>query len=492
MSYTRETGRILYEQANVVKDFYDHWAKIGLPLHEGQADILRAIFTDGVRELAAQCGRNYGKTETAIKLFPLFCALNPNSITYIIAPQRKQGKEIYWASNRLQRAIPEKYIAEIKESELRIVLPNSSFICVDGCENWPAHRGIKPNLVGYDEFQEHTKEFHTEVMEPNLIAKNSILVVLYTPPKRDCYCIEYRKNLLEAIEKGDKTRRYFECPSSVNPSLDPAELEKKQREMIKRGDEKIWLREYEAKLIMGGEDAVFPRWDRKKHVFEHSLLLTYLAKDKPKLRWFTICDPGSTSCFAVLFACHNPYTSQLFILDEIYEKDNKLTHTSGIWPRILEKEKELYDGKWRRIYDEAAAWFAGEVQANYKTSITPTNKKTYSVEQNIGTIKNLMAEETCLFVSKRCEKLAWEIENYITDDDGELIDKDDHLINCFCYLVAASNFKFLENSENRTGIIRTEKSLYTSNVHVVQNIENTDWADQALEDSLIAFEDDYY
>jgi hypothetical protein len=202
-------------------------------------------------------------------------------------------------------------------------------------------------------------------MEPNLLQKNTALFIFGTPPKqRSAYYVEFREQLLTAIKGGDCTKSYYEFNAEINPVNDREELRKRRKALIDSGNEVIWYREYEGKLAFGGEDVVFPKWNPAVHIRRHQVATSYLENDKSKLKWFTICDPGTSTCFAVMFAAYNPYTQQVFILDEIYEKDRQRTDTRQIWERIQKKEQELYPGSpnrtWKRYYDEAAAWFSAK------------------------------------------------------------------------------------------------------------------------------------
>lgn len=479
--------------ADIMAAFYDRINNVHKkPLHEGQIKIAKDYFIKGNKVIMSQWGRSGGKTETALYLANVAAALNDNFVIYIITPQRKQGAEIYWAPGRLQNYAPPELIDNCKDSQLRVVYKNGSFICVDGCENYNAHRGLKPNLVIYDEFQNHNREFHLEVMAPNLLAKLSSLAIFGTPPKqRSAFYVEFLEQLKKEIKEGDSTRSYHEFKSEVNPTLDRGELAKVRKGLIESGNEVIWYREYEGKLAFGGEDVVFPKWDPHNHVRTHRVATSYIENDKHKLKWFTVCDPGTSTCFAVIFAAYNPSTQQIFILDEIYEKDRKRTHVSLIWDRIRKKEQELYpqgdEKSWRRIYDEQAAWFGREVAANYHVGLTPTQKYSAREDDGIARVKMLMAQPGALIVSDRCYWLRWEVESYVTDENGGYVDKNNHILDCIRYLVHGCNWKMLEK-------VDPYLSVPDHNVPAKQatDIKIEDWSDNVVENSLWGNPDDYF
>jgi hypothetical protein len=437
-------------------------------------------------------------TETALFIATVAALLNPGFIIMIITPELKQGKKIYWTSGRIKNYPPRQYIAELGTTELKVVFTNGSIITIDGCENYDSLRGVKPNLVIYDEFQDHSKEFHLEVMQPNLLGKASALIIFGTPPKkRSAYYVQYREQLLKRIEReqkeGCRLAAYYEFPSSVNPSIDTRKLHQIRRELIESGNEVIWQREYEGRMAFGGEDVVFPKWNPSAsgeagHLRRHHVLMSYLEQDKSKLKWYTICDPGTSTCFAVLFACYNPFTQQIFIMDEIYEKDRKKTDSRQIWDRIRKKEDELYPGApqttWRRIYDEAAAWFHNEISALYRgqrVNLTPTKKYSSDKEMEISRVKMAMSQPGAFLVSDRCYWLRWEIESYITvldkNGDAHYMDTNDHLLDCTFYLFNACGWTLLEKAEEV--LLNQEMTLKR-----VETINPNEWADNVVEGSL--------
>lgn len=494
---TLEESRLIRHHAEVMSDIYGEMARRKETLHPGQIVVAKDILNKGKRVVQAQWGRKAGKTLTSCFLAWTYALLNPGAQVWIICPQRKQGKDIYWISGRLQNFGPQKYVEQQKESEITVQFKNGSIIRVDGCENYPALRGINPDLVIYDEFQDHSKEFHVEVMAPNLIAKGAALCVIGTPPKRDCYYVEFRKQLLEEIELGDDTRSYYEFPSEINPTLDKEELDKIKIRLYKAGDEKIWLREYMAQLIWGGEGAVFSPWSREKHIRPHATLMTALEKDISKLKWYTIFDPGSMTCFAVLFAAYNPYTSQLFILDEIYETNSRNTDALSIWKRAMEKEKNLYPNRppraFKRVYDEAALWFQVNVSKFYRhdpefhMSPCVKNKQhgTSSKEDDCSLIKQIMGTDNAFFVSDRCTKFVWETENYVVDEDGKYPKDHDHLIpDCTNYLLKDCNYKFIEDVP-ADEILQSRSFQSVFGNKKLQKLKNLgEWSDNVVEESL--------
>jgi len=148
--------------------------------------------------------------------------------------------------------------------------------------------------------------------------------------------------------------------------------------------------------------------------------------------------------------------------------------------------KELYPSNdWRKIADEAAAWFRHEMSANFGISVAPTRKRRNRKDENISIIKMLIAQENTFFVSDRCKKFVWELENYVTDDAGNLPDGAVHLMDCFDYSIPALNVKTrerLRNSELKFNWVASESNRRIK-IKELPN-KNSDWGDNVFEDSL--------
>ncbi len=423
--------------------------------HRDQSQIIRAFFNDKKKIIMGQCGRSFGKTEQILYITYRYAATRPNSEIYIVCPETAQGKRIYWISRRLQNYGPQEFIFEQRDSELRVVFKNGSYIMVVGCDNYESLRGIKPHLVVYDEFQHHSKYFDEEVMQPNLSSGKVSLVVMGTPPRSDCYYIEFRKNLLDNIAKGEKDYFYVELPSTCNPTVDKVWVAKKRDGLTRRGKLNVYLREYEGKLVFDTENAIFPFFDKKKHVKPHKTLMNLIMRDRKKLNWYALFDPGTATCFAGLFKAVNPYTSQVYILGNIYAKEKVEMTAQAVWIKAEAIKLDLYPyDDWMNYYDEAAAWFANEIQRTFDAALSPTRKQTYEKKRNHdegrageSLLNTLMMADNKFFVSDRCESFIWEIENYVTNDKGEYPKKNDHLMDLLFYWVNETGYEFYETPD---------------------------------------------
>lgn len=467
----------------IISDLHKYWTP-----HAGQLVAGKKLINSDVSTLFIQCGRKWGKTDFAVYLLWRHALLNPGSTCYYITPELSHGREIIWNNNRLLyfgrerdeygRFLPgggdslAKYIkGKPNNVDSRIVLTNKSSIKIVGSENWAAANGLTPDFVVYDEFKVFHRAFHNE-MNPNRIVRKAPLVIIGTPPKPgDRNKEQYIEFAQECIERKDAM--HIEASSYDNPYIPVEETDREIEKLRLRGEEDVVQREYYGKIVTGGASAIFPMISKEKHIQAHSDIIRDLGRDIKKLEWYCITDPGTTTCFATLIAAIHPYNRQMYILDEVYEKDQQRTSSREIYPRLEKIMMELHkygdiEEDWIKIYDEAAAWFSTEIMNQFGIYFSPTQKHLNKKENGLSLIKDLLIHDLVV-ISDRCKNLFWEMENYAKDDKGNIPKKHDHLIDCFRYLMAAANYHMNEIPE----IVR-KKSDYDRRAYSLKE-EAEDW-----------------
>lgn len=393
--------------------------------HPAQVTIGKDLIQGRVKEVFAQCGRNLGKTELMVYLMWRYALTYPSSENYYFAPFAKQAREILWASRRLQDFMPGEYVADIGEQQMRITLHNGSFIKLDGSDNVEAYRGVKPKgLSVFDEFKDFRPEFY-EAYDPNRAAHDSPLLIIGTPPDRECQYTEIAEDFRRHPQK-----RWYKFPTSANPHISRQWLEDKKAELIARGDLDVWMREYEAEFIKGGKAKIFPML-KESHKRPHEAVIKEIKRGRKKLLWYSFADPAAASCFANLMIAINPFNRKVYCLDEIYETDQAKMTVKTIGKRIIDQREDLYDEpiQWRMGYDEAEKWFANEMLDWFEESFEPSQKAQNDKESGLTLIKDLLLTNQ-IIISDRCEKLFWELDNYFKDKNGKIPKGNDHLIDC--------------------------------------------------------------
>ena len=455
-----DEGTQLYIQ--ILNDLHKYWTP-----HAGQLRAGTPLIQGIVDTLFIQCGRKWGKTDFAAYLLWRHALLNPGSTCYYITPELSHGREIIWQNNRLQgfgrernkdglpiaggEDVLKKYIKRISSNDSRILLKNGSQIKIVGSENWAAANGLTPDFVVYDEFKVFHPAFHNE-MNPNRIVRKAPLVIIGTPPKQgDRNLEQYDVYAAECLDPDHETMRHIEGSSFDNPHIPREWIQAEIDKLEKRGDWDIAQREYYGRRITGGPGAIFPMLNKDRHIKCHREIHQEIRRDIKKMDWFCVTDPGSTTCFAALIGCINPYNKKIYLLDEIYEKEQLNTSTGVIYPKLDSLMMMYYPNSdvtedWYKIYDEAAAWFATECMAQYDVYFTPTQKHLNKKEHGLSIIKDALLHDLVV-ISDRCLNLFHEMSNYAKDANGKIPNRNDHLIDCFRYLISAANYSMVEVME---------------------------------------------
>lgn len=441
-------------------------------LHSGQLILYDQVFKNKKKRVFAQCGRNWGKSVSIAKITAEFACLNAKSHCYIILPEKTQAKEIYWDSGLLRGMIPDKYIAqnilsreEVNKTELRIKLTNGSFIKLLGADDPDSLRGIKPHFCAYDEYRDFKQDVYWS-MEANLIGKGATLLIGSTPPDVLGHYSELRTHVMNEVSRGNEQYFYLELPTETNPHIDPKDLADVKRRLVAHGQLRVWEREYMAKFIPGGASSVFPMFaEKKEDIVKPSYLVDEVVKnEKEALDFYALFDPASSSVFAVLLCAINTYTSQIFVLREIYERDRYKTSSIDIWKRTNElKLRYRKLDKWENVYDEHESWFYRDLE-RYEvlllegTNLDPTQKQSRDKQEDLAIIKDLMLLSNRFIISDACPNLIEEIESYATDKDGKIQKKKDHQIDNMRYLISASGFSLNEQPNYEEYLEKKEQS----------------------------------
>ncbi len=415
--------------------------------HRGQISIGHALFYklhNGKRRknIFVVAGRNFGKTELMAYSHWRYSQEYPQSQNYIFEPFQKQGREILWASRRLQDFGDNDWLSgEPNNTEMRITFNNGSFIKVEGSDNVAAMAGIKPKgLIGYDEFKDH-RIASINNFEPNRAAFDVPALFIGTPPEFENHFTQY----MELAKNNPDTWDFFHAPTWTNPFISAEWLRNKERDMIALGQEEDWLRDYGALFVVGGKKTIYP-WILKAKKWR---LDEILPKDLNKWKLIISCDPASTSVFGVVFGFWNEYAKRLIIFDEIYE-DNAANMTSRKIYQTIKNiirpwESKVKSVEW--VYDEAAAWFLNEMsEVDKRIWLYKSSKSEFGIEGYINLVRNVMNHDM-LQVTGNCKKWWWEHEKYQKDEKGRIPDKDDHLINSTQYLCGHLGLDFSQQDE---------------------------------------------
>lgn len=419
----------------------------------GQVKVGRALFTEDKRRIFVSAGRKWGKTELIVYFLARWGKMHPGRGCFYVCPELKQARKLVWTDPRVKNFVPQEWISKINETEMRIQLDNGSYIQIDGSDNYEAHRGSRPGIIVYEESKDHKRRFR-EIMRPNMLVYNAPEIHIGTPPSDDdSEEVQAYWDELEAEFKDDPNAFYYNGTTWENPHNDVNWLKAERARLYAKGEGYVWEREYEAKRVRGGTQKIFPMLpDKEIALTPHDELMGRLWRDRKKLEWYGWNDPAGATCFASLFCAINPFTRDVYWLDEIYEQEQREMTTLKIGRRFIDKRDELNEDveAWRLGYDEAATWFFNEWVENFpdEPGLEPSHKAANNKEVGLSRIKDIMLAGKW-HMSDRCQKFYWELTNYRKDSKGKIPKKNDHLIDDARYILAAAGYDLEEKQDRK-------------------------------------------
>lgn len=219
--------------------------------------------------------------------------------------------------------------------------------------------------------------------------------------------------------------------------------------------DEFYEQEILGRFVRGGKGTVFP-WIITALKIKREYLIPI---DSNKWTMIVGLDPGSTSCFGVIFFLYNQYTKKIIVVDEIYEKNPSNTTAYKMNNAINEVLSKYSFKSVEFIYDEAAVWFKNELQeVDSSKWLMPSAKSRFGVDGYINLVKVIM-NQGLLTIASECVNFWKELEMYQKDDNGRIPKENDHLINAFQYACGSLGLDFSESQEPREK--PEEKRFYT-------------------------------
>ena len=202
----------------------------------------KEIASNPTRFKIIRAGRRSGKTTLEIEEMLFSSVYKDNQNVFYIAPTQKQARSIVWEAlkSRLNG------IGEANESRLEMKIPTqqggTSTIYVSGWENRENFRGLKANLIVFDEL-DTMKDFFIgwqEIFRPALTDTSGKATFIGTPKKEN-------PNLrrLEKLAETDDDYVAFHYRTEDNPYIPRHEIEKARNEL----DYDTYQQEYEAEYL---------------------------------------------------------------------------------------------------------------------------------------------------------------------------------------------------------------------------------------------------
>jgi phage FluMu gp28-like protein len=339
-----------------ILDNLEYFAKYILheEFHEGQKEVIKALYSGKYKTIVVCCGRRWGKSKLMSRIALHLACTNFDKKIAIVAPTYDQACIIF---EELEELIERNWIindltAKIKRSPpLEIKFKTGSRIYFRSAEIPKNLRGRAYHMVIIDEAAFIDEDIIKNVIEPMLADYDGLLVMISTP---------WGKNhFYEAFLKGQqKLNGYisFRYPSWTNPFISRDYLERKKKDLGE--DNPVWLQEYCAEFI-DDVDAVF----KLEHIMRNVINAEMLKAGLPNRRYamgvdlakdqdytvITILDITEKPYQLVYFERFNrrPYTFVAKKIRELYEKFNRpmiLLDQTGVGNAVIELVEDIAKG----------------------------------------------------------------------------------------------------------------------------------------------------
>lgn len=419
-----ETPEFVSFDHSIQKKFMEDWES-ARERHDGQKQVLEAIFSGKYKYIFQRAGRKFSKTTTLIDAGWRLAYQIPNSVGYLCYPTIAQGIEVVWEEKRLQRmdlkddSMIEKYVEKIDDNKHLIRFNNGSYIKVVGTWSEAKGRGGQPDFMLHDEVQDSRSEY-LNAMDSNLAAKpNSICIMSGTPPKKRNHYNEWWDRI-----GSNKQGKCFKFTSYDNTSLPHLKewLDNKKIELIKAGKEDEWLREYMAEDCFSSSDRILPdaKFIDSEEIFK--MASNFAMVERIPLVSVVIHPRYVCAAMAILIARKKIFVIDHMVFPQVWNKS-----FMEMFPKIAEKSKEVqsFCGQKTRnlVWDESDSFT--EVISGF----TKNRKDLKWQDRGIPLLREMMINDRIVF-SQNVADFGLECQNMLMDESRAEVEKNyPHICN---------------------------------------------------------------
>lgn len=226
-----------------------------------------------------------------------------------IAPFRGQAKAVAW---QYLKDMTETFATKIRESDLRVELPNGAWIQLFGSDNPDALRGLYFDGAVLDEYGDCRPSLWSAVVLPTLADRKGWAIFIGTPKGKNHFHSIY--------ERSKNEKNWFSLTLKVSQTgLLP---EEEQAEMRSQMSDEVWEQEMECSFtapVLGTYyAALINRLETNMQISPNA------AVYDPEFPVFTACDLGYTDSCAWWFWQVRP--DGLAVIDYYEEQGKELAH----------------------------------------------------------------------------------------------------------------------------------------------------------------------
>jgi hypothetical protein len=253
------------------------------------------------------CHRRAGKTVSSVNELVLRALLTAkkNARFAYIAPFYRQAKDVAWGY--LKEACKD-FATKVRESALRIELPNGAWITLYGADNPDALRGLYFDGVVLDEYGDARPSLWGQVVLPTLADRKGWALFIGTPKGKNHFYQIYRRSLEEP--------GWFSLTLKASKSgiLDPAELLEMKAQMSEEEFEQEMECSFTAALLGTYYAAIISQMEINGRIKPR------IVKYNPRYTVKVACDLGRSDNTAMWFWQETP--TGIHVID-YYENQGK-------------------------------------------------------------------------------------------------------------------------------------------------------------------------
>ena len=395
--------------------------------YPGQEDIAEALLKSS--RVVVRAGRRFGKSALALNLVLREALFNPGRY-WIIAPEYKQAKSIYWR-DLVDEYIPKELIVKKNDNELILEIQapgteETSIIEFKGSDNENSLRGAGLRGVVLDEFAFQKDYVWDKIISPMLVQTNGWALFITTPHGVANHFKKFWDDAVALEAAGDPEWKTFHFTSYDNPTPGMTDRLDKERDRL---TPEYFEQEYMAEFSKFA-GLIYTEFDDKVHIQNFEVdenWSFYRAID------FGASDPNAVSFFGI------DRDGVIHIFDEIYAPELR---TSELAELIKQKSAHRY---FISTYADSAGKQSIIDLNQYGVYCIPVKKNTGEGNSNwiiagINQIKQLLKDRKIL-IHPRCKGTIKEFMSYSWRKDrlGESLnlpeDKNNHLLDEIRYFV---------------------------------------------------------
>lgn len=389
--------------------------------YPAQEEIAEACLTKN--RVVVRAGRRFGKSALALNIIFREALKNPGRY-WIIAPEYKQAKSIYWR-DLVDEYIPAPLIIKKNDNELilelrTLVEGQKSIIEFKGSDRENTLRGAGLKGVVLDEFAFQKEYVWDKIVSPMLVQTNGWALFITTPNGVSNHFKKFWDDAAALEANGDKDWATFHFTSYDNKTPGMAERIDKERARL---TEEYFTQEYLAEFAKF-TGLIFTEFDENVHIRDFEVDESW--------SFYRSIDFGATDPNAVSFIGVDK-DGVNYIFDEIYAGD---LETSELAELIKQKSAHRY---FISTYADSAGKQSMIDLSTYGVYCIPVKKNSGEGNRNwivagINRIQQLLKDRK-IVIHPRCRATIKEYMSYswrkdrLGDPMGMPEDKNNHIID---------------------------------------------------------------